>query len=221
MNSPKKIKRPWSTKAVMEQIYAKKLWGNNATPFYSGEGSHLPAIVTPYVEAVSTFLRQFDPLLVVCDLGCGDFYVGKQLVSFAKKYIAVDIVQDVIDYNATTYNTSNVKFECLDISTDALPAGDCALVRQVLQHLSNTEIERILNKLQRFRYIILTEHLPVGDFMPNVPIISGQGTRLKKGSGVCIIEAPFYFQAMHTTELVTVVTPDGKSKIVTTLYKMG
>ena len=36
----KKIKKPWATRAAMEQVYDLNLWGANETKFYSGEGSH-------------------------------------------------------------------------------------------------------------------------------------------------------------------------------------
>ena len=49
---PKKSKQPWPTKAAMEQVYAQKLWGNNETNFYSGEGSHHPKIVNPYITCL-------------------------------------------------------------------------------------------------------------------------------------------------------------------------
>ena len=65
----------------------------------------------------------------------------------------------------------------LDIAADYLPSGDCALLRQVLQHLSNAEVQNILRKITGFKYIILTEHLPNGDFIPNKDVISGQGIR--------------------------------------------
>ena len=55
-------KTPWPTHAVMAQIYEKNLWGGNSSEFYSGEGSHYPAIVHPYIEVVSTFLKSFDCL---------------------------------------------------------------------------------------------------------------------------------------------------------------
>ena len=67
--------------------------------FYSGVGSHSPEIVDPYIDAVKSFLKSFGEPIVVCDLGCGDFNVGKELVSLSKKYIAVDIVPDLIARN--------------------------------------------------------------------------------------------------------------------------
>ena len=86
----------------------------------------------------------------VCDLGCGDFNIGKQLVKHTKKYVAVDIVTALIAYNTEKYKEENLEFLCLDIAVDDLPAGDCALLRQVLQHLSNAEVQAIVRKLTDF-----------------------------------------------------------------------
>ena len=164
----KKTKQSWSTKAAMEQVYNMKLWGGNQSGFYSGEGSHLPELVNPYVDAVATFLSSFENLLVVCDLGCGDFNVGQELIAYSKKYNAVVIVPELIDYNKNMFNFENLEFHCLDISFDELPLGDCAIIKQVLQYLSNTEIVKILRKLTDFKYVILTEHVPEDPFTTNV-----------------------------------------------------
>jgi hypothetical protein len=214
----RRIKRPWPTKDAMEQVYAMKLWGRNLSSFYSGEGSHLPDIVNPYVSIVTSFLSSFETPLVVCDLGCGDFNVGKQLTAHTKKYIAVDIVADLITFNQKTFKAENLEFHCLDIAVDELPKADCVLVRQVLQHLSNAEIKHILRKLADFKYVILTEHLPEGVFKPNVDIISGQGIRLKKKSGVQLLEAPFQFKVKEEKQLSVVPLKKDKGLIVTTLY---
>ncbi|WP_271855681.1 class I SAM-dependent methyltransferase [Patiriisocius marinus] len=216
----KKSKKPWPTKDAMEQVYEKQLWGTNATLFYSGEGSHNAEIVQPYIAYLKTFLTSFEKPLVVCDLGCGDFNVGKKLVSFTEKYIAVDIVNDLIAHNKGTFQKENLTFQCLDIAVDQLPDGDCALVRQVLQHLSNAEILNILEKLKNYRYVVLTEHVPEGDFIPNVDIISGQGTRLKKHSGINLKQAPFNLIVKEEKEVLSVIVGEGKGKIVTKLYSM-
>lgn len=176
----KRTKKPWPTKDAMEQVYEMNLWGGNRSGFYSGDGSHHSEIINPYLDVVITFLRSFKSPLRVCDLGCGDFNVGKELVKYTKKYIAVDIVKDLIDHNKSLFKDENLEFQCLDIAVDDLPSGDCVLLRQVLQHLSNAEIQSIVSKLDDFKYVILTEHIPEGDFIPNKDIISGQGTRLKK-----------------------------------------
>ncbi len=217
-NKFQKLKTPWPTKQVMDQIYEKKLWGGQSVDFYSGEGSHLPEIVNPYIESVTSFLTSFKTPLTVCDLGCGDFNVGKQLVPFTKKYVAIDIVADLIEYNQKTFKAENLEFQCLDIADAELPAADCVLLRQVLQHLSNAEVQRIVEKLTQYKYVILTEHLPQGDFVPNVDILSGQGIRLKKQSGICLKDHPFNFKFKEEQPLVSSVPKDGKGMVVTTLY---
>lgn len=219
-NHPKKPKTPWPTKLAMEQIYEMNLWGGNKADFYSGEGSHHPEIVNPYLDAVTTFLSSFKNPLTVCDLGCGDFNVGKELVKYAKKYIAVDIVPSLILRNTEKFKAPNLEFHCLDIAEADLPIADCAILRQVLQHLSNTEIQSIVNKLTAFKYAILTEHIPQGSFIPNKDIISGQGNRLKIQSGVNLLAPPFNFKVKEETQLSAIVLDASKGIIKTTLIQL-
>lgn len=219
-NEHRPTKTAWPTKDAMNQIYSQKLWGTDDSGFYSGEGSHRPEIVKPYVEFVTNFLTSFENSLVVCDLGCGDFNVGKELVKHTKKYLAVDIVSDLIERNKKNFTAENLEFQCLDIAVDDLPSGDCAILRQVLQHLSNAEIQKIIRKLTNFKFLILTEHLPFGEFIPNKDIISGQGTRLKKQSGLNLLVAPFNFKVKVKRDVSTVKLDHGKGIIVTTIYEL-
>lgn len=219
-NTIKKTKKPWPTKDAMQQIYELNLWGTNDADFYSGTGSHDLEIVNPYVDVVTSFLRSFEKALTVCDLGCGDFNVGKGLVAFTKKYIAIDIVETLVTRNAKKFTAENLEFHCLDIATDDLPFADCALVRQVLQHLSNAEVQSILNKLANFKYVILTEHLPEGSFVPNKDIISGRGIRLKQQSGLDILASPFNFKVKEQKQLLSIISKEKNGVIVTTFYEV-
>jgi len=220
MTNRKRSKQPWPTKDAMAQIYENNLWGGYKNIFYSGLGSHHPELVNPYLKTLSSFLRAFETPPVVCDLGCGDFNIGKELVQYAKKYIAIDIVPDLIASNKKEFKADNLEFQALDIAKDALPKGDCAILRQVLQHLSNDEIKAVVEKLYDFNYIVLTEHLPEVDFLPNKDIISGQGIRLKKQSGVNILAPPFNFNIKEEKLLLALKSPDFKGVVVTTLYKV-
>lgn len=214
-----KVKIPWPTKAAMSQIYDKNLWGGNAAEFYSGEGSHDPVLVTPYIDVVSNFLQSFEKPLTVCDLGCGDFNVGKDLVACTAHYHAVDIVPTLMEHNQAKFQLPNLTFHCLDVAVDKLPSGDCALVRQVLQHLSNQEVHQILEKLSHYRYVIITEHIPSGDFEPNKDKISGQGIRLKQNSGIDVLSTPFYWKVKDVNELLSLELSNGRGRIVTILYE--
>ena len=211
-------KKPWPTQDAMAQIYEKNLWGGEQAEFYSGLGSHHPEVVNSYLGVVTHFLQSFATPPVVCDLGCGDFNVGKELVAFSKTYKAIDIVPDLIARNKKTFQHDKLEFYTLDIATDELPPGDCAILRQVLQHLSNDEIKKIVEKLYNYTYILLTEHLPEGDFEPNAAIISGQGIRLKKQSGVNLLAAPFNFKVKEEQELLSIKSPGFNGSLVTRLY---
>lgn len=213
-----KSKERWPTKAVMSQIYKKSLWGGSDFDFYSGDGSHHPAIVNPYIVVVKIFLKEFHSPITVCDLGCGDFNVGHQLIKYAKKYFAIDIVDELIERNKQLYTYDNLSFKTLDICKDELPKADCVMVRQVMQHLSNVEIETLLTKLKTYKYIIVTEHLPSSEFESNINIITGQGNRLKFKSGVVLTDAPFYLKPIKEETLLTVEV-DEKSRIKTVLYQ--
>lgn len=211
-------KKPWPTRDVMEQIYENQLWGEGEAPFYSGEGSHLRDIIEPYIREVRIFLSTFETPISVADLGCGDFNVGSQLIDFASKYVGVDIVQSLIEHNKEVYKNATTSFQCLDLAKDKLPKADCALARQVLQHLSNKEIQEILNNLSQYRHLIITEHIPKGTYVPNLDIISGQGTRLKKRSGVDVLAPPFNFNSKF--QKVLGVVDQGDSVIKTVVYEL-
>ena len=216
----KKNKKPWPTKKAMEQIYNKNLWGDNNSKFYSGFGSHNPELVEPYIRVVKEFLTSFKKTITVCDLGCGDFNIGRQLVEYTKNYIGIDIVENLISYNIENYKADNLKFQCLDIAKENIPQADCVILRQVLQHLSNKEVQSIIKKLGDFKFIILTEHIPNGDFLPNKDIISGQGIRLKQQSGIDISKYPFNFRVKTKQDLLSIKLHNSKGYISTWLFQV-
>jgi len=217
-NKTKRKKTPWPTRDAMRQIYETNLWGGKGSGFYSGDGSHFSHLVDPYIEVLISFLMAFDEPLTVCDLGCGDFNIGEKLAPFTKKYIAVDIVEDLIKHHKKKYKEGHIVFYCLDIAEDNVPAGDCAIVRQVLQHLSNAEVKKIVKKLMSYKYVVLTEHIPEGNFVPNMDIISGQGIRLKKQSGLDLLAPPFDFEVKDVQQLLSIPLEDGKGMIITAVY---
>ena len=216
----KKTKKPWPAKDVMNQIYEMNLWGGNQFDFYSGIGSHDAKIIDPYLKVIIAFLESYNRSLIVCDLGCGDFNIGKHLTKYSKKYIAIDVVENLTKRNKNLYKDHNLEFYCLDIINDKLPSGDCIILRQVLQHLSNKDIEEVIKKITIYKYIILTEHIPLGNFVSNKDIISGQGIRLKQNSGVNILETPFNLKIKDQKQLEEHILENNKGRILTTLFKV-
>ncbi|ADV48215.1 hypothetical protein Celal_0888 [Cellulophaga algicola DSM 14237] len=212
------VKKRWPTIDVMRQIYEKHLWGGEKADFYSGDGSHLGVIVDPYIKEVSVFLKSFKKPLVICDVGCGDFNIGRQLVEFSEKYFAVDIVSALIERNKIKFKNDKLVFQCLDICNDDLPKADCIFVRQVLQHLSNIEIQSFLTQLKNYTYCIVTEHIPNGHYEPNVDVVTSMGNRLKKKSGVDLMAHPFNFKPIASYELLRIVLDD-ESCIQTMVYQ--
>jgi hypothetical protein len=215
-------KTPWPTKAVMTQIYNLEFWGKGSKEdrFYSGDGSHDPKIIDPYIKFVREFLQSFPNKLSIIDLGCGDFNVGKNIVNLSNKYVAIDIVEELILYNSQKFNFPNVQFSCVDIVKDDLPKADCAIIRQVLQHLSNKEIGLLIPKLAQYQYIILTEHIPEGNFEANKDIVTGQGIRLKQNSGVDLTKEPFNFKPLYCLKKIKTQSIQYKGFIATNLYQM-
>jgi hypothetical protein len=215
-----------SPEEMFTAVYRRGHWGKSRDPasrFYSGSGSHDVAVVGAYVEAIERWMaEQHEPLNAV-DLGCGDFAVGSQIRGLFTGYTACDVVPELIEHNRQRFRSLDVDFRQLDICNDPLPPGDIVFIRQVLQHLSNYDVQKVLGKVkQNYRLLILTEHLPSSEqFRPNVDHKMGRGIRLSAGSGLVITDPPFSFVATSEKVLCEVLPCDENGGLIrTTLYKL-
>jgi hypothetical protein len=135
------------------------------------------------------------------DLGCGDYRVGSGLR--IPRYHGVDVVQTLIDRNQADYGSETVSFQCLNVIEDRPPMADLALIRQVLQHLSNPEISRALKNCEQYRYVLVTEHVPLGPHVNhNIDKPHGPDTRLLWNSGVFLDRPPFSCAVQTVHEVV-------------------
>jgi hypothetical protein len=183
-----------TTAEVFADIYSNNRWGGEPGTFCSGSGSSTSSIVDPYVSCIRRALSELGAQdLTVVDLGCGDFSVGRQLDDACGRYIGVDIVANLIRHNDLTFGTDRVAFQCLDIIEDPLPQGEVCFVRQVMQHLSNHQISRILPKLEQYRWTFITEHQPSPSCLKqhNLDKPHGSDIRVHRGSGVYLDYSPF------------------------------
>lgn len=191
-----KIKKKYSMdmnrKQEFTDIYERNLWGGVKGEYYSGSGSYRDDLVGPYIEWLKEFITK-EKIESIVDLGCGDYNIGKRLSILGPQYIGVDIVEGLTQYNEKYYGNSNVKFMCLDIVSDDLPDGELCLIRQVFQHLHNSEIKQVLNKLNKYKYSVITEMVydKAKASTYNIDIKDSRSTRRNQKSGVYLEENPF------------------------------
>jgi len=207
---------------VFGEIYRRKMWGSaDNSDYCSGQGSHYRSIVDPYIKSVREFLSEFPIAPNAVDLGCGDFNVGSQLRDCCGRFIATDVVNDLIERNARVFARLDVSFRCVDIISDDLPGGDVAFLRQVAQHLSNAQIAKIIPKLSQYRWIVVSEHLPSAeDFIANCDKLVGSGVRVSNGSGVVLTEPPFNLRALEVKPLCSVLVNHMSGIVRTIAYRM-
>ena len=192
---------------IFREIYLKKLWSPEPVKFehkfYSGIGSYLPELVDNYIFEIKFFLLSLPKKPNVVDLGCGDFVIGSKLRKFCNKYIAVDIFDELINYNKKKYQDLNVDFRILDITSGELPAGDVCFVRQVLQHLSNESIVNFVKAIKnKYKYLIITEHFPSSkNFADILDKLTGPDVRLYDKSAVILTEPPFNLRVIKDIDI--------------------
>ena len=189
-----------SVKDIFNKIYNEQTWGYDKK-LYSGPGSHDKELTKPYLKFVQDFLNKKN--YTVTDLGCGDFNIGEKLYRYSKNYIAIDIVEKLIELNKSKYTDSNLHFICMNVLEKKIPKSDCIIIRQVLQHLDNKSIEIILKQIYNFKFLILTEHLPGNKFIPNIDKFTGPTIRLDTSySGVNLEKKPFDLKFKSKKELI-------------------
>jgi SAM-dependent methyltransferase len=175
--------------------------------FFSGAGSR-GACADTYVASISKILQRHrqetDQPLRVVDLGCGDFSIGRRLLAATEHiaYIGCDIVPELIQAHSAGARDLRASFQELDIVTDDLPDGDICLVREVLQHLCNADVLRVLEKLGKYDEVYVTEARPAtlaGPPNPDKP--SGPGVRWDwragHGRGIELDQPPFNLQVQE------------------------
>lgn len=173
------------------EIYEKNVWGGKKGEFFSGAGSQ-EKYARLYAETVRNFISE-KRIGTVVDLGCGDFRVSSQIVTEDVRYIGCDVVPSLIDHLNERHCSANIEFHCVNIVDDELPDGDLCLIRQVLQHLSNDEISKIIDRCRKYSFLIVTEQYPRPDkaIVPNLDIPHGPEVRLHFDSAVYLDEPPF------------------------------
>jgi SAM-dependent methyltransferase len=199
------------------ETYRNRLWGEaEGEEFCSGGGSS-ERFSAPYVEYVARLIAD-NGVSAVVDLGCGDFRVGRRICKQQLvRYTGVDVVPDLIAYNRSRFGSDRIDFVSANIIEDELPDGQLCMIRQVLQHLSNDQISRVITKCRKYPYLLITEDVYAGSGMrPNLDHTHGPDNRLCKRSGVYVDLPPYNLRAEAVLEMAI---PETHSLLRTSLIE--
>jgi hypothetical protein len=152
-------------------IYRERVWSSDGSP--SGPGSDPQSTLT-IADDLARVLAELGALHVT-DIGCGDFGWMKG-VTGDFHYCGLDIVSGLIDALNERYGNHSRRIMQCDATRDRLPAGDVAICREVLFHLSFSDARALIANVahHRYRYLIATSDTAIwfnadiqsGDYRP-------------------------------------------------------
>lgn len=184
--------------SIFSEIYNERKWGGE-DDFFSGFGSHDLEIIEPYISLLIDFICN-NSVSSICDIGCGDFHIMNLVLGALEekqvkyRYIGVDVVNELIARNKNLFENDWRKFINIDITSDnvILPQADLVIIRQVLQHMDNNSIIRVIKKIRKYKYALITEHIYDGETVKyNLDKPTNMYTRVEKLSGVFLERPPF------------------------------
>jgi hypothetical protein len=156
--SKNKLYSETNNKTIFENIYKNKIWnnGNNNIPL-SGPGSSIEN-TKECSKQLNDFIYNNDCKSVL-DLGCGDLTWISKTHFFNDnniKYIGIDVVENLI--NDHLYKYPEKQFYCKDITMyNDIEFTSIIIIRDVIFHLTNSEILSIFNNIKnKFKYILIT-----------------------------------------------------------------
>jgi SAM-dependent methyltransferase len=187
------LNRNKSNEEIFSKIYKNKYWGGEEG-FYSGEGTYVQDLEL-YIQAVVNFIKE-NKIESVIEIGCGDFHVASRIVQETNiHYTGIDVVPDLVSHLNNKFGKENIRFLCIDASSSEfqLPHADLCIIRQVLQHLNNDSIQKILQNTSHIPQLLVTEHIPLKPELINADKPTNGYIRLqnKRVSGVYLDKAPY------------------------------
>lgn len=147
-------------------IYKKGLWGRVD---FSGGGSEYI-----YNERYARFLERFvkeNEIQSVVDLGCGDWLISRHINWGSVQYLGLDVVPHIIEKLNTQFATENIQFSTCDCINEELPEADLLICKDVLQHLTNSDISKIIKQFDNYKYVIIVNSVEPGSLTSTNPDI--------------------------------------------------
>lgn len=184
--------RNMSNSEIFSTIYKENIWGGKKGEFYSGEGTY-DANTALYIDKLTAFVKA-NNIQSIAEVGCGDFTLMNKVMEALPdvKYTGMDVVPELIAYHKSRHETSRINFKVTDAIEEPLVQAELLIIRQVLQHLKNDAIAKVLAKVKDYKYALITEHIPITeDAEPNLEKSTGPHIRMRINSGVFIDQPPF------------------------------
>jgi phage anti-repressor protein len=139
---------------IFTEIYDKGFWGkgDSESPL-SGEGS-LPDNATPYVKFVRKVIEDYGVKSVV-DFGHGDWRMWRDYKFEDVHYVGIDVAKGLSERVNKTHPGKKRHFFHSSKFAENLPNADLLISKEVLQHLSNIDAAREIERFTRFDRIIV------------------------------------------------------------------
>jgi FkbM family methyltransferase len=140
---------------VFSNIYKEGRWNQRRPDVpLSGPGSSLKN-TKAFCEFLNSICRS-NHVQSVVDIGCGDLtWMTTTEVFATRTYTGIDIVPTLIDSHKKKY--PHHTFLQLNAVKEEVPHADLIIIRDVLFHLSHSEIQSLLQNVRgRFKYYLIT-----------------------------------------------------------------
>lgn len=206
-----------SNQAIFDDVYKKHRWGTNTDHGASSGKGSLSENTEEYEKFIAGYIKQYN-IKSMLDIGCGDFQVSRRILHALDVqivYLGADVSQVIIDRNKAAYENETTKFVQLDATKEDIPSAELITIREVLQHLPNKDIERVLSHLidrHKNAHILVTNTVARNPEKINIDIPAGSASRAGIGSGLSIDRPPFSYRV---EELLKVPHANHKTIIIT------
>ncbi len=156
----KKDQEPCSS--VFTAVYDAGKWGfNEDGSSSSGWGSQVQ-YAKPYLEFLIDFLKK-NEIKSVLDAGCGDWTLSRTIDWGGIEYCGIDVVKSLVEKNQKLFSKPNIRFMHGDLIEMKFPDSQLLLCKDVLQHLTNSDVRRFLKKIRGFKHCLITNDIVEGD----------------------------------------------------------
>lgn len=134
---------------IFSEIYDKNSWNGGSGPGSNPESNKL------YISLLESFLTE-NKISSIVDAGCGDWQFSKFINWNNINYKGYDVVKSVIDYNQSNYSSETVSFQLYNGDPKLLPSADLLIIKDVLQHLSFSQINEFILNFPKYKYCLIT-----------------------------------------------------------------